>query len=491
MKMIQVTINGTVRSVPKGIGLSALINGDQPCGGRGTCGKCKVLAGGALSPVTAEERSHLTPKELDAGVRLACRTTVLGEAWVKTESHAAAIITEGEGTLSAAAPAFSRYGAAVDIGTTTLAAQLYDPKGRLLAEAVTLNPQLPFGADVMTRMEQALRGKEGELRRSLVQGVDALLEELKQKARIGSIDGAVITGNTVMLHLLCGVSTEPLTHAPFHAKELFGKEFSASELGLSAMQGTVYLPPCISAFVGADTTCALLASALCAGEKTALLADVGTNGELALWHEGRLTVCSTAAGPAFEGAGLAFGMRGEEGAVDRVWTEDGALRTHVIGESAPRGICGSGVIDAIACLLELEILEDSGYLEEDVPLAGDVTVTAGDIRMVQLAKSAIYAGIRALLHHEHVSFADVRQFALAGGFGRYLNKENAARIGLFPKELLSVTHAVGNGALKGAAMLLLDGEKRDSALTLSRSAFHLELATDPTFMEEYAMGMFF
>lgn len=489
--MIQVTINGITRSVPKGIGLSALINGDQPCGGRGTCGKCKVVAGGALSPLTPEEQAHLTPEELAAGVRLACRTGVLGEAWIKTETHAAAIVTEGEGKLSAAHPAFSRYGAAVDIGTTTLAAQLYDPQGALLAEAVALNPQGSYGADVMTRVEQALKGNAETLRRLMAEGLDALFAELKQKAGVSVIDGAVITGNTVMLHLLCGDSTEPLSHAPFKAEQLFGKTYSAVELGLREIEGEVYLPPCISAFVGADTTCALLASALCEKEETALLADVGTNGELALWHEGRLTVCSTAAGPAFEGAGLTCGMRGEEGAVDRVWLEEDTLCTHVIGEVAPRGICGSGVVDAIACLLEQEILEDSGYLEEDVALAASVMLTAGDIRMVQLAKSAIYAGIRALLHRERISFADVKQFALAGGFGRYLNKENAARIGLFPKELLSVTRAVGNGALKGAAMLLLDGEKRDSALALSRSASHLELATDPTFMEEYAMGMFF
>lgn len=489
--MIQVTINGITRSVPKGIGLSALINGEHPCGGRGTCGKCKVIARGALSPVSEEEHRHLTAEELAKGVRLACRTQVLGEAWIETETQAAAeIVTEGEGTLIVADPAFSHYGAAVDIGTTTLAAQLYDPKGKLLAEATALNPQGTCGADVMTRMDQALQGKAEALRRLIVEEIDCLLKELKQKSSVPTIDGAVITGNTVMLHLLCGVCTEPLTHAPFQAEQLFGNSYSAQVLGFKEMNGEVYLPPCISAFVGADTTCALLASALCEGE-TALLADVGTNGELALWHKGRLTVCSTAAGPAFEGAGLTAGMRGEEGAIDRVWVEGDALKTHVIGNAAPRGICGSGVVDAIACLLEQEILEDSGYLEEDVLLAEGVMLTARDIRQVQLAKSAVFAGIRALLHHGGIDFADVRQFALAGGFGRYLNKENAARIGLFPKELLSVTRAVGNGALKGAAMLLLDRDQRKTCLMLSRSAFHLELATDPTFIEEYAMGMFF
>lgn len=491
MSKIQATVNGTVRSVPYGTGLSALTQGEHPCGGRGSCGKCRVVARGALSPVTAEEKKLLTPAELKSGVRLACRTKALGEVWLETEPQAAArAVTEGEGALKVGDPAFSRYGAAVDVGTTTLAARLYDPAGNLLAEATALNPQGTYGADVMTRMDGALHGKAGELRRLMVEAIDRLLKELKQKAAVPTVDGAVFTGNTVMLHLLCGLSVEPLTHAPFKAEHLFGNVCSAPELGLCEMVGEVYLPPCISAFVGADTVCALLSSALCEGDKTALLADVGTNGELALWHEGKLTVCSTAAGPAFEGAGLSMGMRGEEGAIDQVWVDQGKLCFHVIGNTVPRGICGSGVVDAVACLLELELLDESGYLEEDALLDG-VRLTARDIRMVQLAKSAVSAGIYALLHHAGLSFGAVERFVIAGGFGYYLNKENAAGIGLIPKELLAVTRAVGNGALSGASMLLLDRTLRGHCHALARSATHPELATDPVFTERYAFGMLF
>ena len=492
MKEIQVTVNGIKRSVPEGIGLSALLGGEHPCGGRGTCGKCKVVARGALSPVSEEERRLLSAEELAKGVRLSCRTQVLGEAEIVTETQAEVrAVTEGNAFLEARDPAFTHFGAAVDIGTTTLAAGLYDRGGSLLAEATALNPQLTCGADVMTRMEAVLGGKGEELRRAVLNAVDGLLSELKQKAKADRIDGLVITGNTAMLCLLTGAPVASMTRAPFKAERLFGETLSAEELGLSEAEGEVYLPPCISAFLGADTTCALLSTALCEGEETRLLADVGTNGELALWHKGRLTVCSTAAGPAFEGAGLKMGMRGETGAVDTVTVKDGRLSAHVIGEGTARGICGSGVVDAVACLLELEILDESGYLEEEEPVCGAVVLTAGDIRQVQLAKSAISAGMTALLHHAGISAEAVERLSLAGGFGRYLDLDNAARIGLIPKALRPVTEAVGNSALSGAAMLLLDRTLREDCRRLAACAAHLELASDPVFTDAYAMGMLF
>ena len=226
------------------------------------------------------------------------------------------------------------------------------------------------------------------------------------------------------MHLLTETDVEPLSRAPFHVERLFGEVLRADALGLTALQGdaSVYLPACIAAFVGADTVCALLASDICETGKTVLLADIGTNGEMALVHQGTLTVCSTAAGPAFEGVGISMGMRGAIGAIDRVRVENGALVAHVIGEGAPIGICGSGLVDTIACLLETEMVDETGYMEDDeVQIAAPVVLTQQDVRMVQLAKSAICAGLQTLLKTAGIDVSEVESLVLAGGFGSYLD----------------------------------------------------------------------
>lgn len=217
-----------------------------------------------------------------------------------------------------------------------------------------------------------------------------------------------------MLYLLTQTDPDCLSHAPFAASRLFGETLAAGELGLPCLHAQVYLPRCMSAFVGADITTALLASGICSKPDTRMLVDIGTNGEIALWHRGQLSCCSTAAGPAFEGAGLSMGMAGKTGAVDHVRVQDGALQAHVIGGGAPKGICGSGVIDALACLLELEQLDETGLLEQDpAPVAPPVCLTQKDVRMVQLAKSAICAGLRTLLRVEGLCGADAAELAVA------------------------------------------------------------------------------
>jgi uncharacterized 2Fe-2S/4Fe-4S cluster protein (DUF4445 family) len=265
----------------------------------------------------------------------------------------------------------------------------------------------------------------------------------------------------------------------------------ALSLSCLAPQTPIDLPRCISAFVGADTTCAILATHLCEGE-TAMLADIGTNGEMALWHGGKLTVCSTAAGPAFEGVGISCGMRGAVGAIDRVTLVGGQMHTHTIGNVAPIGLCGSGLCDAVACLLDLELLDESGYLEDEpVVLDGVVALTQKDIRMLQLAKSAIGAGLSTLVAQHGLAVEDVPSLAIAGGFGHYLNMRSASRIGLLPAALAGVARAVGNAALDGAAMLLLDADSRERAESLAANAETLELSTNATFAELYIEGMGF
>jgi uncharacterized 2Fe-2S/4Fe-4S cluster protein (DUF4445 family) len=250
--------------------------------------------------------------------------------------------------------------------------------------------------------------------------------------------------------------------------------------------------PCISAFVGGDTVAALMAGDFCFGEKTKLLADIGTNGEMALWHKEKLYVCSTAAGPAFEGAGIAMGMAAGQGAVDRVSVCNGRLLAHVIGEGEPVGICGSGLLDAVACLLTTEMMDETGYLDCDpTPIAHPVSLTQGDIRAVQLAKSAINAGLLTLMHQGGVSMDEIDVLYLAGGFGSYLNLQSAGQIGLIPEALTNRTKVLGNAALTGASMVLLDQTGEVQAGRIAALATGTDLATDPYFAEAFMQGMLF
>lgn len=493
-KEITVTVNGRLQKALSGLALSEIALGEKPCGGHGRCGKCRVVARGELSALTEAEKRLLTAKELASGIRLACMTYARGdceiETLVKSEER---ILTAGALPKFDLQPSFSKYGVAVDIGTTTLAARLYDSKGNLLAEAAESNPQGAYGADVVSRIEAALGGEASALAVTIRNALDGMIKALAEKAQVNEkeIDGIVITGNTVMLSLLTGESVEPFSHAPFAAKRLFGETVTAKALGIFSLQQDtpVYLPPCISAFVGADTACAILATNLCKGG-SALLADIGTNGEMALWHGGKLTVCSTAAGPAFEGVGISMGMQGAVGAIDQVRLSEDQCLPHVIGEGTPKGICGSGLVDAVACMLELEALDESGYLEDDpFVIKEPVLLTQQDIRMLQLAKSAICAGLLTLLKNAGIHASEVSALYIAGGFGNYLSKESAARIGLLPKALAERAMPVGNAALSGASMLLLNAELRREAEAWAHAAHVSELATDPGFSERFMSGM--
>lgn len=506
---VKIIVDGKPDSCRKGENLGEFLAsrgyGEMPCGGHGMCGRCRVSVTGAVSPLSAEERRLLSEEEIRRGVRLACCTEVLGDCRAVTAARGqhAQIRADGELPPFLPDPAFSRYGAAVDIGTTTVAARLYDRNGTLLAETGCLNPQAVWGADVITRMEAALAGNAAKMAAAVRGAVDEALRVLASRAgiRAEEIGNAVLTGNTVMLYLLTGEETEPLTHAPFRAGRLFGETVPAGELALSAVCPSmpVYLPPCVAAFVGADTVTAVLASGMRNAPETGLLADIGTNGEMALWHRNRLRVCSAAAGPAFEGAGISSGMSGCAGAIDRVFTVSeprpeapGPLGFHVIGEGEAKGLCGSGLTDAVACLLETGQLDETGFLEEDpAVLAPAVRLTQKDIRMVQLAKSAIHAGMRTLLHTAGLPPREVGTLYIAGGFGSYLNVRNAGRIGLFPPELVPKTRVLGNAALTGAAMLLLSKGLRAECEVWAREAEVVELSSNPVFTEEYMKQMLF
>lgn len=469
----------------------------HPCAGYGKCGKCKVIASGELSPLSDTEKKHLSNEEIESGVRLACCTYIEGDCTVNEYSGTESAEVLLDSRLADGLKCdLSGFGIAIDIGTTTLAAKLFDDKGSELSVYGELNPEYKFGADVISRIEAAMGGSADDIALIIREALDRIVRSLSDSAGVDPslITSLVITGNTAMLYLLTKTDTEPLSHAPFEAPVLFGKEFSPSELGLYSLPegARIYLPRCMSAFVGADTTCALLASGICERDETAILTDIGTNGETALWNHGSLSVCSSAAGPAFEGALISMGMRGEKGAIDKVEYDGGAFNLHVIGECAPKGICGSGLVDAVASLLKSEILDESGYLEDDeVNICDSVSITQKDIRMVQLAKSAICAGIVTLIKNEKLGYADLSALYVAGGFGSYLNIENAAYIGLIPGELSEKVSVIGNAALTGASMLLLDSTLREKAESLAKMSVTFNLAESDIFSDEYMNGMMF
>ncbi len=497
-----VTVDGIPHPCGEGTRLGELLARigaiPMPCGGHGRCGKCRVRVTGEVSPPDEREKQLLTAAELTAGIRLACRVTITGDcaAAVPRDAGGAHIRTDGILPDLTLDPAFSRTGIAVDIGTTTLAARLHGKDGKVLAETSRLNPQSAWGADVITRMEAALAGHAAELASSVREAVNEMILTLTREAGLpdGAADAAVVTGNTAMLSLLTETNTEPLTHAPFIAARLFGETVPASPLGLSALppDAPVYFPPCAGAFIGADILCSLLASDIPNKAGTRLLTDIGTNGEMILCHRGRLLAASTAAGPAFEGAGISMGMGGRVGAIDRVRAENGRLAVHVLGGGEPIGICGSGLVDAAAALLSLGTLDETGYLEDDpTPIAGAVSLTQDDIRMVQLAKSAIHAGLRTLLAAADARCDEVEELAVAGGFGSYLDIGNAGAIGLLPEELLPKVRILGNAALSGASMLLLSLPLRGELEALARRTETVPLAANPIFAEEYMERMLF
>jgi len=288
---------------------------EQPCGGRGACGKCRVQVSGAIEAPDDMEKALLRDA-LQRGTRLSCRAKIVGDCAVSLQNQGKMQIASGiQGSTSRFHPLYQNYGIAVDIGTTTLAAQLYQ-NGKLLYATVAANPQSAYGADVMTRIGASLAGQSDILQQAVVKSIEAMIDRMTGDCRIdkSNIDGMVMTGNTTMLYLLTRRNPETLSHAPFAADCLFDMEYDARDFGFS-FSAKCYLPKCIAAFVGADISTAILSSGMLDRNETALLVDIGTNGEMALWHEGKLLCCATAAGPAFEGAQIECGCHGVPGAV--------------------------------------------------------------------------------------------------------------------------------------------------------------------------------
>ena len=608
--------------VPKGTTvLEALeragINIDTPCGGKGACGKCKVLVVEGTTAASSLEKNILSEEEIKKGFRLACQTKLFKDTTIEIPleikldfEKVYSINLKGDINhiennfildpnfkkifLDLRGPSLedqrsdwkrikdglslkkignisnlkipveilkkipnlirkagfkvtvtilnneiidiengdttkSSYGIAFDIGTTTVAGYLIDLKtGREISAIAKTNPQITYGEDVISRIEFVQRQKNGleKLQKEIVNTLNEIIKETTQKAEIGknNIYETVIVGNTCMHHLFLGLNPTNLAPSPYIPVIKENLRLKAKDIpGLSLNPtANIYVLPNISAFIGADIVGGILSTSMWRENKTVLFVDLGTNGEIVLASRERLWACSTAAGPAFEGSRISSGMRAAEGAVSKVKITNNFVNWQVINHNKAKGICGSGLIDLVAEMFKLGLIDKSGKLisREDCPseiseeikkriirekggnkfllVKSDETITGKsiyltqkDVREVQLAKAAVYAGVKILLKEVNISPEDIHKVLLAGAFGNFINKESARRIGLIPYLPLKKIKFIGNAAGMGAKIALLSKRMRQVAQEISVKVRYLELSSRPDFQDEFIKAMYF
>ena len=509
---------------------------EAPCGGKGTCGKCRVTV---TKPYHKEVlacqtkicdgmeiivgRKESTIDKEDSMVVL----TNGGSISEKFNEHVNRNVVLKEENANEPEKAESNEGtlAACDIGTTTVVCYLIDKEtGQIIAVRSGANPQRSFGADVLSRIDAAARADDNDkansglqlMQSQIVSLLNGFISEMLTECGRTKVCLFSVAGNTVMCHLLMGISPEKLGRAPFMPDEYFGREFNPLDIGLENCQ-TMIIFPAVSGFVGGDITAGMMETVN--SRKLTLYLDIGTNGEMALGKGDRYVCCATAAGPAFEGAQIEMGMPASRGAVDKVWLEGRRIKYSVIGNDRPVGLCGSGLIDALAILLKAKIIDENGTIlsgqelpilfrsyvfeleAEDaaqslesslaVHITPGVYITQEDIRKLQLAKGAIAAGIDILFKEYGCKPCDLDILTFAGGFGNYIDKASAAAIGMFPPELLDRAKEVGNAAGNGAVSAALSQEAWESALDISGKMRYIELASYPHFDEIYVEHMNF
>lgn len=439
------------------------INIDKPCGGGGICGKCKIKVKGNLSPVSDSEKKLLTDEELAMGVRLACKTYVMGTFEAETEKvFCVEEIIEQAGKTD-------EYCAAIDIGTTVIEASFFSlPDFKLIKQSKIKNPQCEFGADVISRITFA-KDDNGRklLKAALEKAIIKLSENLSDK-----IKSCVITGNTTMLHLYSGIDPTPMARYPFKVPSHFG-----------IWSENVFLPHCISAYVGADTVTAVLASGMMKADSPSLLVDIGTNGEIVLFDGKSLHCTSTAAGPALEGASISMGMFASKGAIKHV-KANGDYET--IENGIPEGICASGIIDAVCYMLKAGVINKDGYLENDFEIGDSgVFIMPEDIRKIQLAKAAIRAGIDTLLLKNGIKEDELKTVYIAGALGNNVDIKNCMKIGLIPDIENDRIKLICNAALEGCVMILKDKSMCEKTADIAKKAVVCELAVSDEFTKRY------
>ncbi len=446
----------------------------------------------------------------------AAPVTLRARHWAVRAAVHRGVTGEGGSEIIALLPAGTApLGAAIDVGTSKLAAYLVDLEtGETAAKGAAPNPQLAIGEDVMSRIAYADAHEPGarDLHARLLDGINGLLGKLRGQigAAAGQVVDAAAVGNTAMHHLLAGLPLRQLGRAPYVPAVTDALELRGADIGLELAPGAlVYLPPNIAGFVGADHTAALLASGAAEGDRTALVLDVGTNTEISVVRGGRVWTCSCASGPAFEGAHIRDGMRAAQGAIERVSYLEGKFQVHTIGGGAPAGICGSGILDAVAAALSAGIVSERGRLSRTHPLvtssAGepacvlvpaaltahgrDILLTRTDVGEIQLAKAAIRAGIELLLAAAGIEADALEEVVIAGAFGSYLDVASAIAVGMLPRLPEERFRQVGNAAGLGAQQLLVSRLRRGMADEIARRIRYVELTTHPGFADAFAQEL--
>ena len=596
---------------------SVEININAPCGGKGICGKCKILINKGITTATPIEEELLLEEEIKKGFRLACQTKLFKDTvieippeirldfkrvfssnlkgdidhiknnfslgtnlkkvfldlkkpslddqrsdWERIKDELSSKKIENISNLKTSIEILKKipilirranfkitvilynneiidiengdttkisYGIAFDIGTTTVAGYLIDLNtGEELSTVAKSNPQVVHGDDVISRIGFAQRQKENLeiLQREIVNTLNEIIRETAQKAGVNTnnIYKITIAGNTCMHHLLLGLNPSyiaPSPYIPVIKESLNLKAKDIPELALKPSVN-VYMLPNISAFVGADIVAGILAICMWKNEKMSLFIDLGTNGEVVLGSKRKMWACSTAAGPAFEGARISSGMRAAEGAIDKVKIDNKSITYRVIKDGKVRGICGSGLIDLIAEMLKLGLIDKSGKLidrkecnpelseeikkriikgkkgnkfllveSKETENGKSIYLTQRDIREVQLAKAAIFAGIKILLKEVNILPENIQKILLAGAFGNFIDKKSAIRIGLIPYLPLEKIESVGNAAGRGAEITLLSEKTREICEKISKDIKYIELSSRADFQEEFVEAMFF
>uniref|UniRef100_A0A7V3RHS3 DUF4445 domain-containing protein n=1 Tax=candidate division WOR-3 bacterium TaxID=2052148 RepID=A0A7V3RHS3_UNCW3 len=436
---------------------------DASCGGKGRCGRCKVLIKGNPRPPDEVEKILIPEGLLKKGYRLACR--------YKTKAIPELII-----------PRFQKMkkvenrnaGLAIDIGTTVIKGALVDlNNSKIIKIEKVFNPQQSWGGDVITRVGFAIDGRYRLIRSSLLKGI----EELKYKLNNPAPEFTAIVGNPVMLSFYLGKSVKGFASYPFQGE---------IEKGIFIKKPKGYVFGCIGGFVGGDTLAGLMVSGLLSNERPGLYIDLGTNGEIALITDKRVYTVSTAAGPAFEGVGLACGTLAQPGAIERVDYKHG-FKILTIGNKKPIGFCASGFIDLIATLLRLDLLTELGRLKREIRIAG-FKIEQMDIRKLQLAIGAIHTGVKFLLDYTGLKASHLKKVVITGEFGSHLNLDSLKKVGIIPSVIKDISFE-NDLPLRGAIAFLLDQITPEMIEDLRRCSKNLELANQKDFQKRFIEGL--
>ena len=453
---------------------SAKVILDAPCGGNGKCGKCRVI--------------------VDDTPVLACHTVVDRDMTVILSQQSSLNILS-DGISPSHATTCEGYCLAFDIGTTTVVGYLMHSGKALVCDSRN-NPQSSFGADVISRIRLAVQGQQSLLTDCIQDCMERMSLSMCHRSDISpeKIETICVVGNPAMQQLFLGISVENLSKVPFSPLLTQAKTLPAKDILPSLPNASMLIVPNIAGFVGADTVACLLAIEPVLDRSPTLLVDIGTNAEMVLSANGKQIACSAAAGPALEGAGIRFGMRGQEGAIDHVWLENGHIRCSVIGGGTAVGICGSGLVDAVAAALDCSLLNQRGKILTDdglIHLQDGIFLTQEDIRQIQLAKGAIAACIRLMANHAGICLSDFHKVYLAGAFGTHIKPRSACRIGLIPKELEKHITPAGNAAGSGAELLASNKDALEKAQRIVSTTEALEFSTLPQFPRCFAQNMRF